>query len=52
MWCVRKPHLTSARLFICSSQMLKTCDGVMQGAPVNDAIREANNLLVEVDAVV
>ena len=52
MWRVRKPHLTNASLFICSSQILNACDGMMQGAPVNDAIAEANNLLKEVDAVV
>ncbi len=52
VWHICKPHLTNASLFICSSQILNTCDGVMQGAPVNDAIAEANNLLKEVDAVV
>jgi hypothetical protein len=49
---VCKPHLTHLNIFTCSSQILNRCDGIMQGAPVNDAIAEANNLLVEVDAVV
>ena len=52
VWHVRKALLTNASPLTCSSQILNTCDGIMQGAPVNDAIAEANNLLVEVDAVV
>ena len=40
------------QVYLHAADRHKICHGTMQGAPVNDAIAEANNLLLEVDAVV